>query len=96
MRSGRHRIRMRRRDGSLGLCRGLRLLFLRFTLCKTWSFSVVCVGAVLIDYSTLAAGALAMKLSVDAETVLFAVLDIFTQGLVGYWLLLAHDSSPGM
>lgn len=54
------------------------------------------VWIVLIKFSVLAAGALAMKLSVDAETVLFAVQDIFTQGLVGYWLLLAHDSSPGM
>ncbi|KAJ5109618.1 hypothetical protein N7532_002263 [Penicillium argentinense] len=44
----------------------------------------------------LAAGPLALKLSVDTETVIFAVQDIFTQGLIGYWLLLAHDSSPGI
>ncbi|OGE49849.1 hypothetical protein PENARI_c019G04475 [Penicillium arizonense] len=43
---------------------------------------------------TIAAGPLALKLSVDTETILFAVLDIFTQGILGYWLLLAHDSSP--
>ncbi|KAJ5180920.1 Rhodopsin archaeal/bacterial/fungal [Penicillium capsulatum] len=45
---------------------------------------------------SLAAGPLALKISVDVETVLFAVQDIFTQGLLGYWLLLAHDSSPGI
>ncbi|KAJ5096417.1 hypothetical protein NUU61_005773 [Penicillium alfredii] len=45
---------------------------------------------------SLAAGALSLKLSIDVETVLFAVMDIFMQGLVGYWLLLAHDSSPGI
>ncbi|KAJ5121017.1 uncharacterized protein N7515_008978 [Penicillium bovifimosum] len=45
---------------------------------------------------SLAAGALALRLSVDMETILFAVLDIFTQGILGYWLLLAHDSSPGI
>lgn len=82
----------------MGLCQGRRWLFLRFTRCKTahasLHFNVVWI--VLIKFSVLAAGALAMKLSVDAETVLFAVQDIFTQGLVGYWLLLAHDSSPGM
>ncbi|KAJ5557985.1 hypothetical protein N7535_009477 [Penicillium sp. DV-2018c] len=44
---------------------------------------------------TLAAGSLALRLSVDAETILFAVLDVFTQGILGYWLLLAHDSSSG-
>lgn len=48
------------------------------------------------SFSSLAAGALALKLSVDTETILFAVLDIFTQGILGYWLLLTHDSSPGM
>ncbi|KAJ5201397.1 uncharacterized protein N7498_006060 [Penicillium cinerascens] len=45
---------------------------------------------------SIAAGSLALKLSVDTETVLFAVLDIFTQGIVGYWLLLTHDTSPGL
>ncbi|OJJ51756.1 hypothetical protein ASPZODRAFT_88482 [Penicilliopsis zonata CBS 506.65] len=40
----------------------------------------------------LAAGALDLKISLDTETVLFAILDIFAQGLLGYWLLLAHDS----
>jgi bacteriorhodopsin len=43
---------------------------------------------------TIAAGPLALQLSVDTETILFAILDIFTQGILGYWLLLAHDSSP--
>ncbi|KAJ5128254.1 hypothetical protein N7448_001971 [Penicillium atrosanguineum] len=45
---------------------------------------------------SLAAGSLALKVSVDTETVLFAVLDIFTQGIVGYWLLLTHDTSSGL
>jgi hypothetical protein len=46
--------------------------------------------------SSLAAGALALRLSVDTETILFAIQDIFTQGVLGYWLLLAHESAPGM
>lgn len=46
--------------------------------------------------SSLAAGALALKLSVDTETVLFAIQDVFTQGVLGYWLLLAHESVSGM
>ncbi|KAJ5782034.1 Opsin [Penicillium paradoxum] len=45
---------------------------------------------------SLAAGALALRLSVDTETILFAVQDVFTQGILGYWLLFAHDSSPGI
>ncbi|KAJ5389043.1 uncharacterized protein N7496_000111 [Penicillium cataractarum] len=44
----------------------------------------------------LAAGSLALKITVDVETVLFAIQDIFTQGLLGYWLLLAHDSAQGI
>jgi bacteriorhodopsin len=46
--------------------------------------------------SSIAAGSLALKVSVDTETILYAVLDIFTQGIVGYWLLLTHDTSPGL
>ncbi|PLB37569.1 opsin family protein [Aspergillus candidus] len=42
----------------------------------------------------IAGGALALKLGVDTESVLFAILDIFNQGIVGYWLLLSHDSTP--
>jgi len=45
---------------------------------------------------SIAAGSLALKVSVDTETILYAVLDIFTQGVVGYWLLLTHDTSPGL
>jgi hypothetical protein len=47
-------------------------------------------------FSSVAAGTLALKLSVDTETILFAIQDIFTQGILGYFLLLAHDSSAGM
>jgi hypothetical protein len=36
---------------------------------------------------------LSQRISVDAETVAWAVHDILTQGLFGYWLLLGHDSS---
>ncbi|KAJ5895652.1 hypothetical protein N7495_007343 [Penicillium taxi] len=45
---------------------------------------------------TLAAGTLALKLSVDIETILFAIQDIFTQGLLGYWLLGSSGSSLGV
>lgn len=44
----------------------------------------------------LAAGALALKINVDVETILFAIYDIFSQGILGYWLLIAHDGAPGM
>lgn len=46
--------------------------------------------------SALAAGALALKINVDVETILFAIYDIFSQGILGYWLLIAHDGAPGM
>ncbi|RAL11899.1 opsin family protein [Aspergillus homomorphus CBS 101889] len=45
---------------------------------------------------TIAAGALALKINVDVETILFAIYDIFSQGLIGYWLIIAHDSAPGI
>lgn len=45
--------------------------------------------------STIAAGSLSLKLGLDAETVLFAIQDIFLQGILGYWLLIAHDSAIG-
>jgi hypothetical protein len=48
------------------------------------------------SFSAIAAGPLALKLSVDAETVVFAVHDILTQGIVGYWLILSHDNATGM
>ncbi|KAF3018321.1 hypothetical protein E8E15_005769 [Penicillium rubens] len=43
---------------------------------------------------SLAAGALALRLSVDTETILFAIQDVFTQGILGYWLLFAHENTP--
>lgn len=50
----------------------------------------------LADYdSALAAGGISFKMNVDAETVLFAILDIFAQGILGYWILIAHDSAAG-
>jgi len=50
---------------------------------------------ILIVFSSVAAGALALQLSVDTETILFAIQDIFTQGILGYFILLAHDNSAG-
>ncbi|RAL04276.1 opsin family protein [Aspergillus ibericus CBS 121593] len=44
----------------------------------------------------LAAGALALKINVDVETILFAIYDIFSQGILGYWLIFAHDGAPGI
>ncbi|KAF7715928.1 Uncharacterized protein PECH_005733 [Penicillium ucsense] len=41
----------------------------------------------------LAAGSLATKISVDAETIIYAVQDIFSQGILGYWLVLVQDSA---
>ncbi|KAJ5605259.1 hypothetical protein N7510_010413, partial [Penicillium lagena] len=45
---------------------------------------------------SLASGALALKLSVDTETILFAIMDVMMQGILGYWLLLAHESVRGL
>ncbi|CAG8894140.1 unnamed protein product [Penicillium egyptiacum] len=45
---------------------------------------------------TLAAGALALRLSVDTETILLAIQDLFTQGILGYWLLFAQEGTPGI
>ncbi|RJE23768.1 Bacteriorhodopsin-like protein [Aspergillus sclerotialis] len=45
---------------------------------------------------TLAAGPLALRMRVNTEVILFAILDIFAQGLLGYWIIIAHDGSPGM
>lgn len=47
-------------------------------------------------YSILATSSLAHRVSIDTEIVAFAVLDILTQGIFGYWLLVSHDSSPSM
>ncbi|CAG7949183.1 unnamed protein product [Penicillium nalgiovense] len=33
---------------------------------------------------------------VDTETVLFAIQDVFTQGILGYWLLFAYENTPGI
>jgi bacteriorhodopsin len=41
----------------------------------------------------LAASPLAHKISLDAEVIVWAVLDILTQGVFGYWLLLTLDNS---
>ncbi|KAJ6084623.1 Opsin [Penicillium sp. IBT 16267x] len=43
-----------------------------------------------------AAGTLALKISVDTETILYAIQDIFTQGLLSYWLVVSHDSAQGI
>jgi hypothetical protein len=45
--------------------------------------------------STLAAGALALKVGITAETVLFAIHDIIIQGILGYWLVIANDAATG-
>lgn len=41
----------------------------------------------------LAASPLAHKISLDAEVIAWAILDILTQGIFGYWLLLTLDNS---
>lgn len=43
--------------------------------------------------SILAASPLSHRISVDAEVVAWAIHDILTQGLFGFWLVLGHDSS---
>ncbi|KAJ5531939.1 hypothetical protein N7494_008491 [Penicillium frequentans] len=42
-----------------------------------------------------AAGTLALKISVDTETILYAIQDILIQGLLSYWLVVSHDSAQG-
>ncbi|PTU22099.1 hypothetical protein P175DRAFT_0492702 [Aspergillus ochraceoroseus IBT 24754] len=43
----------------------------------------------------LAAGALALKTTIDAETIIFAIQDILVQGIIAYWLVIANDASSG-
>ncbi|KAL1961642.1 hypothetical protein VTN77DRAFT_1357 [Rasamsonia byssochlamydoides] len=40
----------------------------------------------------LAASPLAHRLTLDSETIVWAILDILTQAVFGFWLLLTHDS----
>lgn len=87
----------------MGRCRGRGSLLLRCSRCMCiytvpfyLAFFWVDFANLLWCFSALAAGSLALKISVDVETVLYAIQDIFTQGLLGYWLLLAHDSTQGM
>lgn len=42
----------------------------------------------------LATSSLAHKVTIDTEIVAFAVLDLLTQVIFSFWLLLSHDSSP--
>jgi hypothetical protein len=35
-------------------------------------------------------------MSLDAEVIVWAILDLLTQGVFGYWLLLAHDNAEAM
>jgi bacteriorhodopsin len=44
---------------------------------------------------TLAAGALSLKVGITGETILFAIHDIITQGIIGYWLVIANDAATG-
>jgi len=41
----------------------------------------------------LAASPLSRRISLNAETIVWAIHDILTQGIFGYWLLLGHDSN---
>ncbi|KAH8690082.1 putative opsin [Talaromyces proteolyticus] len=55
------------------------------------SFAGATLATFLLYPIILAASPLAHKISVDAEVVAWAVHDILTQGIFGYWLILAHD-----
>ncbi|PGH07910.1 hypothetical protein AJ79_06118 [Helicocarpus griseus UAMH5409] len=39
-----------------------------------------------------AASSNARRMSIDAEVIVYAILDVLLQGLFGYWLLISHDS----
>lgn len=86
---------MFRPSGSSELCRVSCCLSSSCTQCKFLLAQNTYKG-VLTWTSALAAGALALKINVDVETILFAIYDIFSQGILGYWLLIAHDGAPGM
>jgi hypothetical protein len=88
--------RMRRRRSSSGLLLGRHLLPWLSSLCEFLEFTFNFGCSYSNRFSSLGAGALALRLSVDTETILFAVQDIFTQGILGYFLLLAHDNAAGM
>ncbi|PGH28041.1 hypothetical protein AJ80_00296 [Polytolypa hystricis UAMH7299] len=47
---------------------------------------------VLLVYPIIwAASANARRMSIDAEIIVYAILDILLQGVFGYWLLVSHD-----
>lgn len=46
----------------------------------------------LVQFRIWAASSNARRMSIDAEIVTYAILDILLQGLFGYWLLISHDS----
>ncbi|WEW59632.1 hypothetical protein PRK78_005111 [Emydomyces testavorans] len=39
-----------------------------------------------------AASSNARRMSIDAEIIIYAILDVLSQGVFGYWLLVSHDS----
>ncbi|KAK2771435.1 hypothetical protein FQN53_004988 [Emmonsiellopsis sp. PD_33] len=48
---------------------------------------------VLLVYPVIwAASSNARRMSIDAEIVVYAILDVLLQGIFGYWLLISHDS----
>ncbi|KAL1994449.1 hypothetical protein VTN49DRAFT_1919 [Thermomyces lanuginosus] len=49
--------------------------------------------AVVLLLIAVASSPLARKISVDAEIILFAIVDVLTQGVMGFWLIVGHDSS---
>lgn len=49
---------------------------------------------VLLIYPIIwAASSNTRRMSVDAEIVVYAILDVLSQGILGYWLLVSHDSA---
>ncbi|EEQ92316.1 opsin 1, variant [Blastomyces dermatitidis ER-3] len=56
------------------------------------SLSGVALVALLVYPIIWAASSNARRMSIDAEVVTYAILDILLQGLFGYWLLISHDS----
>jgi len=48
---------------------------------------------VLLIYPIIwAASSNARRMSIDAEIIVYAILDVLSQGVFGYWLLVTHDS----
>lgn len=49
-----------------------------------------------VFFSIWAAAGLARKMSVNAEIIVYLILDVLSQGVFGYWVIFAHERTPAL